>query len=589
MFCELMGICFSCRRPSSNRLNNKISEHISASVTPLHVCVEEPRIPQSVSHETTILGPQVESGCSRRGSQKETTVEEETGAEILESSELNQNQPSMANTISNMKMTNPIKGLVSKRRKRFTKDGFDLDLTYIKDNLIAMGFPAEKLEGVYRNHIDDVRKFLESKHKDHYKIYNLCSERSYDCKKFKERVAHYAFDDHNPPSMEIVKPFCEDVHSWLTENHRNVAVVHCKAGKGRTGVMICCYLLHSKQCSSASEALNLYGTQRTTDRKGVTIPSQRRYVNYYSTLVRDGLNYQPVTLILREIRLDPIPSLNGGQGYLFVISEANKKIFSSKILEVRKGTSALCIPLQPSIPVRGDIRVDFYNVPKVKRKEKLFHFWFNTFFVRDHLTSEYDNGGPIERTTRALSCDGSAMELPIVHTKPRTGSLASLGPVPPTLVLAIDKWGLDGAHKDKHHKLYSPDFKVSLYMHRLGDSIPTSVPVTGRCEDNVHIGVGGQKTPSESSEGESSECDTTGDEDGWESGESSASLVVKRHSHLHNSSQNTRSAQHRANLEGANKELLPSGDRDERSGSKSNADTSTGRSSNTFRSPSFNA
>lgn len=95
----------------------------------------------------------------------------------------------------------------------------------------------------------------------------------------------------------------------------------------------------------------------------------------------------------------------------------------------------------------------------------MFHFWFNTFFVRDYLSPEYDNGElPVERSTRALSCDGTTMELPMVmsHMKPRAGSLASLGHMPPTLVLSIDKWGLDDAHKDKHHKVYSADFKVSI-------------------------------------------------------------------------------------------------------------------------------
>lgn len=106
------------------------------------------------------------------------------------------------------------------------------------------------------------------------------------------------------------------------------------------------------------------------------------------------------------------------------------------------------------------------NVYELCFQEKMFHFWFNTFFVRDH--SNPDNGElpVVERSTRALSCDGTAMELPLVlpQLKPRTGSLASLGPMPPTLVLRIDKLGLDDAHKDKHNKQYSADFKVSSFL-----------------------------------------------------------------------------------------------------------------------------
>jgi hypothetical protein len=60
------------------------------------------------------------------------------------------------------------------------------------------------------------------------------------------QVACFPFDDHNCPPMQLVISFCHSAYSWLKEDIENVVVVHCKAGKARTGLMISSLLLFLK-------------------------------------------------------------------------------------------------------------------------------------------------------------------------------------------------------------------------------------------------------------------------------------------------------------------------------------------------------
>jgi hypothetical protein len=183
------------------------------------------------------------------------------------------------------------RALVSKKKLRFVdaEAGVDLDLSYITDRLIAMGYPSRGLEALYRNPAAAVRSFMEGRHGGHYRIWNLCIERGYGAASLGLRceVERYTWYDHTPPPLALMRPACDSMDVWLGADPLNVAVVHCKAGKGRTGTLLAAYLLHAEACAGgADEALDMFGWRRTRNGRGVTIPSQQRYVRYYGLQAR---------------------------------------------------------------------------------------------------------------------------------------------------------------------------------------------------------------------------------------------------------------------------------------------------------------
>ena len=74
---------------------------------------------------------------------------------------------------------------------------------------------------------------------------------------------------------ERARAQCRERVALLAQAHPdNVVAVHCKAGKGRTGLVMICYLMYSGFRGSAVKARDFYDWARTTDGKGLTITSQ---------------------------------------------------------------------------------------------------------------------------------------------------------------------------------------------------------------------------------------------------------------------------------------------------------------------------
>lgn len=209
-------------------------------------------------------------------------------------------------------LSNSVRSYFSADKNRTVYGNINIDLTYITDRILAMSFPADGVESTYRNDINDVVTFLEGMHRDHYMVYNL-TERSYDYSKFSNVNSSFGWPDHHAPPSITLALLMKNIHVYLSAHPLNVVVIHCLAGKGRTGTAIACYLIYSGLYTEGLPARKFFAYKRSNTNWGVVGPSQVRTVDNFASFCRDGMpEWKP--LLLKSLTFSKMPSLYLGPG-----------------------------------------------------------------------------------------------------------------------------------------------------------------------------------------------------------------------------------------------------------------------------------
>ncbi|XP_061739686.1 putative tyrosine-protein phosphatase auxilin isoform X3 [Nerophis ophidion] len=273
----------------------------------------------------------------------------------------------------------------------------ELDIAYITSRIIVMTYPAESVQIGYQNHVEDIRSFLDSRHADHYTVFNL-SQRNYRGAKFSNRVSECNWPSRQAPSLHNLFAVCKNMHNWLKQNPKNVCVITCSDGRALSGVLVCAMFCFCHLFSHPVPAMHLLSAKRPGS--GLW-PSHRRYIGYVCSMVSDKPSLphtKPLTI--KALTISPVPCFNkqrsGCRPFCDVLI-GETKIFTTaqeyeRMREHRIQEGKVVFPL--GVSVQGDVVVSVYHMrstiggrlqAKVSNTQ-IFQIQFHTGFISPGTT-----------------------------------------------------------------------------------------------------------------------------------------------------------------------------------------------------------
>eukprot|EP01083_Nonionella_stella_P007289 21089_1 len=138
-------------------------------------------------------------------------------------------------------------------------------------------------------------------------VWNL-SELEYDYSVLDDQVMTFEFPGSPSPPLGLLMKILLGIESWLKADERNVAVMHCLTGRGRTSTVMAAFLCWMGEAgfSTPNKALEYMAQCKKLDLETLTIPSQRRYVSYFTNML-DGIRPSQPPLLLKRILMSEAP------------------------------------------------------------------------------------------------------------------------------------------------------------------------------------------------------------------------------------------------------------------------------------------
>lgn len=138
-------------------------------------------------------------------------------------------------------------------------------------------------------------------------VYNL-SEVEYDASTLDDMVLTYKFPGSPSPPLGMLLKLLLSIESWLEADERNVAVLHCLTGRGRTSTVLAAFLCWTGEAGfgDVNDALEYIARCKRVEKKALTIPSQVRYAGYFANML-DGIRPSQPPLLLKRVIMSEAP------------------------------------------------------------------------------------------------------------------------------------------------------------------------------------------------------------------------------------------------------------------------------------------